>query len=247
MVDWFIGGGGHTVWFDTGVHFGTTYRGIGVFSAGFMATYCRVCQSARWEYRWILPLTGTNRENTPLRWYAGRCRLAIAGLLVYAYFSVISSVSVVAFALICSGSTLFILDYCARKNIIQLSPPLILRGICIGLFQVCALIPGVSRSGITLAGGRLVGFSREEAARFSFLLGIPAIGGAVLLIITDAVFGSVLSPGTLEIMHLLVGVAVAFAVAIVTIHLFLRFVEQIGFLPFFIYQVLLGIVLLMFV
>lgn len=110
----------------------------------------------------------------------------------------------------------------------------------IGAAQAVALIPGTSRSGITMTAGLMLGLSRSAAARFSFLLSIPVIvlaGGLNIIELargTEAVewnaliFGSVLS-----------GIA-----AYLCIHLFLRLLERVGMLPFVIYRLLLGVGLL---
>jgi len=86
----------------------------------------------------------------------------------------------------------------------------------IGLFQVLALVPGTSRSGITMTAALLLGVSRVEAARFSFLLSIPIIAGASLLLVKDAVESSL----TLSLADAGLGVAVAFASALLCIRFF---------------------------
>ncbi|MDF2379764.1 MAG: undecaprenyl-diphosphate phosphatase [Candidatus Gracilibacteria bacterium] len=76
-----------------------------------------------------------------------------------------------------------------------------------GVFQVLAVIPGVSRSGSTIVGGLLGNLTREEAARFAFLMAIPAIGGAMVFLSKDLLeaFGSSTTVGTLGVEHLMVG------------------------------------------
>jgi len=106
----------------------------------------------------------------------------------------------------------------------------------IGASQILALIPGTSRSGITMTAGLWLGLSRQAAARFSFLLSIPAILASSALITKDLleVNAPVDWPG-LGLGVLLSGVA-----AYTTIHMFLRFIERIGMWPFVIYRLLLG-------
>ena len=110
----------------------------------------------------------------------------------------------------------------------------------IGLAQAIALIPGTSRSGITITAGLMLGLSRQAAARFSFLLSIPVIllaGGlyAVKLVqVGEAVDWMVMGVGAL----------VAGITAYLCIHLFLKLLERIGMLPFVIYRLLLGVILL---
>ena len=109
----------------------------------------------------------------------------------------------------------------------------------IGGAQALSLSPGTSRSGITMTAGRALGFIRPEAARFSFLLSIPANGAASALIIGDAlssgqsISGSVVLTGVLT-----------FFVALGTITLLMRMIRTMSFLPFVVYRVLLGGILL---
>lgn len=109
----------------------------------------------------------------------------------------------------------------------------------IGVAQAVALIPGTSRSGITMTAGLFVGLTRTAAARFSFLLSIPVIvlaGGyetLKLLESTEPVDWAVLGGGTL----------LAFVAAYACIHFFLKWLPKIGMLPFVIYRLLLGTVL----
>lgn len=113
----------------------------------------------------------------------------------------------------------------------------------IGLAQAIALIPGTSRSGITMTVGLMLGLSRENAARFSFLLSIPVIAMAgsylTLKLVTEAqgVDWGVLALGSL----------LAFVSAYACIHYFLILVDKLGMMPFVIYRLVLGVVLLWFV
>ena len=112
--------------------------------------------------------------------------------------------------------------------------------IWIGLAQVLALVPGTSRSGVTMMAGRLCGLQRALAARFSFLLAIPVILGATCL----QLYQLLNSAATVSWGQLVPGVVLSGAVAYVTIGWFLGLVERIGFWPFVIYRCLLGIALL---
>ena len=114
-----------------------------------------------------------------------------------------------------------------------------LPGLIIGVAQAIAIIPGTSRSGITMTAGRALGFTRPEAARFSFLLGIPAIGGAGILEL-----GTAVSDGTTIGRDQLLTAAFTFIVALFTIAVLMRMVRFVSFLPFAIYRVALGVTLL---
>ena len=110
------------------------------------------------------------------------------------------------------------------------------KGLLIGVFQALALIPGMSRSGATLAGGMLLGLSRYEAARFSFLLAIPITLGAGAKMLTD-----LLKEGG-EVNWLLVGVGstIAFFTALLVIHFFLAFIRRYTLWPFVWYGIILA-------
>jgi undecaprenyl-diphosphatase len=113
----------------------------------------------------------------------------------------------------------------------------------IGIAQAIAVIPGTSRSGITMTLGLMLGLNRESAARFSFLLSIPIILGAGLLATVDLLQ----SPDPVQWMELLLGAAFSFVCAYACIYLFLAWISRIGMLPFVIYRLILGTLLLLFV
>jgi undecaprenyl-diphosphatase len=105
----------------------------------------------------------------------------------------------------------------------------------IGGAQALALSPGTSRSGITMTAARGLGFIRTEAARFSFLLSIPANGAASLLVIGDALESGQTISGPVILTGLL-----TFFIALGTITLLMRMIRTMSFLPFVIYRVILG-------
>ena len=111
----------------------------------------------------------------------------------------------------------------------------------IGIAQAVALIPGTSRSGITMTAGLMLGLSRDAAARFSFLLSIPVIALAGMLEVIDLLQ----QPHLIDGGALLTGAMIAGVTAYTCIHFFLKLLERIGMLPFVIYRLLLGGVLLL--
>ena len=114
-------------------------------------------------------------------------------------------------------------------------------GLLVGLAQALALIPGVSRSGSTLTASLFDGWQRADAARFSFLLGIPAITLAGLVELKTA-FGSVATGGVIP---MLVGIAAAAVVSWLAIAWLLRFLQQNSTWIFVIYRLLFGLVILL--
>ena len=107
----------------------------------------------------------------------------------------------------------------------------------IGLCQALALIPGCSRSGSTIMGGLFVGLGRAEAARFSFLLGLPAIGGAGLLELLELLAAG---PGTDGLLNLALGITAAGISGYASIGFLLRFLERHGTHAFALYRIGLG-------
>lgn len=111
----------------------------------------------------------------------------------------------------------------------------------IALAQAVALIPGTSRSGITIMAGLLVGLSREGAARFSFLLSIPVIALATGL----EIVGLIRADHVVDWLAIIAGILISGISAYLCIHYFLAFIKRIGMQPFVIYRVVLGVMLLM--
>lgn len=112
--------------------------------------------------------------------------------------------------------------------------------ITIGCAQALALIPGTSRSGITITAGRLLGFDRRDAARFSFLLSVPVI------LLATVYEGFKLVTGTEPVAwgQIAVAVVVSAIVAYLSIDFFMRFVSRIGLLPFAVYRLVLAAIIL---
>ena len=113
----------------------------------------------------------------------------------------------------------------------------------IGLAQAVALIPGTSRSGITMTIGLMLGLSRQNAARFSFLLSVPAIAMAGSYLTLKLI----LSAESVDWFAMISGALIAFVCAYACIHYFLILLEKLGMMPFVIYRLILGIALLWFI
>ena len=111
-------------------------------------------------------------------------------------------------------------------------------GVAIGVAQSLALVPGVSRSGATISAGMFLGFTREAAARFSFLLSIPAVVLSGVFSLKDVGTCSVGAGPTL------VATVVSFVVGFAAISWFLRFLTGHSFVPFVVYRVGLGVLLI---
>ena len=110
----------------------------------------------------------------------------------------------------------------------------------IGAIQCLALVPGTSRSGVTILGALLIGFSRVCATEYSFFIAIPTMLGASLVKIVKSGFGFT---GT-EYVALIVGMAAAFAVSLFVIRFIIRYLKKHDFVPFGFYRIALGILIL---
>jgi len=112
-------------------------------------------------------------------------------------------------------------------------------GLIYGLCQSAALVPGVSRSGATISGGLFMGYRREAAARYSFLLAIPAVLASGLFEVKDAMESDHVSWGPT-----LFATAIAFGCGYAVIAWFMRFISTKSFMPFVWYRIALGIVII---
>ncbi|MFZ2949842.1 MAG: undecaprenyl-diphosphatase UppP [Desulfuromonadaceae bacterium] len=138
--------------------------------------------------------------------------------------------------LILFGLILGLTDYFGSKRLAldEIKPA---GALTIGLMQCLALIPGVSRSGITITAALMLGFTRESAARFSFLISLPIVAGAALLK-TVHLFKHGIPAG--EGLPMLVGIAFAAITGYISVAFLLRFVQKQSLAPFVWYRVVVG-------
>lgn len=116
-------------------------------------------------------------------------------------------------------------------------------GLIIGLAQILSLIPGASRSGVTITAARFLGFNRQTSIRFSFLLSIPVVIAATMLETIKTIKQGLV----FDWFNISLGFAVSAGVGLLCIHVLLRLIERIGLWPFAIYRLILGgLVLVMF-
>jgi len=170
----------------------------------------------------------------------GTLPVAVSGLLFGDVIeSQLRSPLVIALATIGFGVLLGLADWRGRQRRSEDSLT-VMDVIWIGLAQAVALIPGTSRSGITMTAALALGMTRSAAARFSFLLSIPVImlaGGYESLQLAQ-------QAGPVDWGSILLGTAVAALSAYLCIHFFMQLIERVGMLPFVLYRLLLGVFLL---
>ncbi|MCH7881881.1 MAG: undecaprenyl-diphosphate phosphatase [Proteobacteria bacterium] len=219
--------------FDIAVHLGTLLAVLVYFRTELVAM----------TVDWTRSLTGgRSTDNSRLAWWVlvGTIPAVITGYLFKDLVETdLRSPWVIALATIGFGLLLWFADSKKPKtrNEYQLT---LANVVLIGCFQALALIPGTSRSGITMTAALLLGLSRQSAARFSFLLSIPIILASGVLQTLE--FSQ--SSQSVDWFALLLALVLSAASAGLCIHLFLRLIESIGMLPFVIYRLLLGVVLI---
>lgn len=217
--------------FDIAVHLGTLTavivyfrRDIGDFATGSLRLITR----------------GTRDDSTDLllKLIVATVPVAVMGFLLKGWVeNQLRSVLVIALATIAFALVLWWADG-RRGSTDKVSW---LHALVIGAAQVLALIPGTSRSGITITAALLMGLSRTSAARFSFMLSMPTILGAAVLTTAELLAAEDDSRWG----EMLVGGGLAALSAFACIHVFIALVERTGMLPYVLYRLLLGLVLIL--
>lgn len=152
------------------------------------------------------------------------------------------SISVIAATTIIFGLLLALADRHADTRTKKLMQMTVVSALVIGIAQAIAIIPGTSRSGITITAALLLGFSRLDAARFSFLLSIPVI------VLSGSYKGiSLIGAESVDWFSIGLGVLISALSAYICIHYFLNFINRIGMLPFVIYRMILGAMLIVLI
>ncbi len=168
----------------------------------------------------------------------GTVPAALAGLLLASWIEAnLRDPGVIVFTLSGFGILMAIADRIGRRER-TLSGFGVRDAIIIGFAQALALVPGTSRSGVTITAARFLGFKRQDAARFSFLLSAPVILLAAVYKLISLILGdTAVAWGQLSL-----GAFIACVVAYLSIEFFMRFVTRIGLAPFAIYRLILAIV-----
>jgi len=229
-----------TDWPDQGLAFDVAVH-VGTLTA--VVTYFRK-EIKTMLFAWFASLKGKHSEDSKLAWgvLIGTIPVGLAGLLFKDVISEhLRTPLIIAATTIIFGLLLWYADWSAKRQRDEHSMSW-KDIIVIGCAQAVALIPGTSRSGITITAGLMLGLTAQASARFSFLLSIPVIvlaGGVETL---D--YLSVASINDLN--DLIIGAVISAISAYMCIHFFLKLLERIGMAPFVIYRLLLGVILLSF-
>ena len=236
------------VMFDLSMHVGTSLAAIIYFRHDLFGLFREL-----WE------MMTRKKENTG---YSGYYHSLLINLFIGSFFTFIFviilqkfypeserrsilmiGINQIVFGLIMWGS-----DWWAKKNeqtqtlkTSEISP---LIALFTGITQSFAIFPGVARSGITLSVLRFGNVGRLEASRFSFLLSLPIILGGAALEIPHYLQGN---NHPESIFLILIGAGLSFVFGLLSIHYFLKLIEKVGFFPFMIYRLLVGIGILLFI
>ena len=218
--------------FDVAVHFGSLIAVLVFFRKDIHSLLCGGME-----------VLGGRVDSTESRLALGialgTIPAALAGLLFVDWIEAnLRSATVVVVTLSGYALLMIVADRFGRRAR-GLSSVRIRDALLIGVAQALALVPGTSRSGVTITAAMALGLDRQDAARFSFLLAVPV----VLLATVFALAGLLGSDETVAWGQLATGVVVSAVVAYLSIDFFMRFVSRIGLLPFAIYRLILAVVI----
>lgn len=215
--------------FDVALHFGTLIA-IALF---FFKDWIKLLTAG---FNQVVKKDKT-REGT-MFWYLVAATIpgGILGLICDKFFD-FENLYIIGTALIVMGILLYIVDKRCKSNT-DYEHMNFKQTFLIGLSQALAFIPGVSRSGITMTAGRLMGVDRESTARYSFMLSAPIVLGATLYKALDFV-------GNIDLAFVL-GVLASFIVGIIVIKFLLEYLKKGSFKIFAIYRVILGTFIILY-
>ena len=221
---------------DIAVHLGTLVAVILYLRRDLMALAAGSC-------RWLLKRVESDESRLALKLLVATLPAGLAGLALRAVIEANArSLAIVAATSIIFAVLLWLADRSGarRANALPFSELTVPGALFIGVAQAFALIPGTSRSGVTMTAARFLGLTREDSARFSFLLSIPIILASGLALVGANRTAS----AAIDSMTLGYAAAVSALVAFLTIHFFMRLLPRVGVLPFVIYRILFGALLL---
>lgn len=233
LVPSLLGWGDQGLAFDVAVHFGSLLAVCLFFRADIAALL-------RGSGQLLTLKTESIESRLALGLALGTVPAAIAGLTLADWIeNNFRDPSLIVYTLSGYGILMLVADKIGsrERNITDIR---VWDAFLIGCAQALALVPGTSRSGVTITAGRLLGFSRQDAARFSFLLSVPVILLASGFKAIELVSGPVSVPWT----ELGIAILISGIVAYISIDFFMRFVSRIGLLPFAIYRLALAAVIL---
>lgn len=228
-------------WEDPGAAYSAVIQ-LGTVAAVLAFFWRDIIKLTRGFLRGLVDRQPFGTEDSRLAWFVGlgTIPISVAGLLFKSAIKTsLRSLYVISASLIILAIVLFLVERLASHQ--RTMADLTLKdGLIVGLWQALALIPGSSRSGTTITGALSLGLRREDAARYSFLLSIPATTLAGLLELKDLIEATS-RPSTTA---LVVGTLVSFVAGLAAISGLLQFVKTRSMLVFVVYRIGLGVLLL---
>ena len=218
--------------FDVSVHLGTLFAALVYFKEEILKI-----------------IRSFSRPNPDGRKLLLNLTVATVPILVLGYFVrdfvdiFLRSPEIIAYATIIFAFILYLSTKVKSQysNLESITPK---QSLIIGIAQCFALIPGTSRSGITISAALALGLTSKVASKFSFLLAIPTIGAIACYQLLSLEFDAFID----EYRANLIGIIISFVVAFLTIDFFIKFIDRIGFMPFIIYRLILGsLILIVFI
>ena len=214
--------------FDVSVHLGTLFAALVYFKEEILKI-----------------IRSFSRPNPDGRKLLLNLTVATVPILVLGYFVrdfvdiFLRSPEIIAYATIIFAFILYLSTKVKSQysNLESITPK---QSLIIGIAQCFALIPGTSRSGITISAALALGLTSKVASKFSFLLAIPTIGTIACYQLLSLEFDAFID----EYRANLIGIIISFVVAYLTIDFFIKFIDRIGFMPFIIYRLILGSLIL---
>ena len=219
--------------FDISVHAGTLAAVIYYFKKEILGLL----------HAWMPWSSNRNKENFSLGLHliVATLPIVLVGLLASDLSeSRTANINSIAWANLVFAAFLFA-AYKSSSQSKSLAELTLFAALIIGCFQALAVFPGASRSGMAITGALIIGLNVKDTSRFAFLLSIPTILGALILMLAKGAF----SIGLSDMLIILTGFIGSAFIAFITIKGFLKFVEKIGMTPFVLYRVALGVVLLL--
>lgn len=218
--------------FDVAVHVGTLIAVVQYFRTEVKTMAGAWCGSV---------FKQQHNQDSKLAWWIILATIpaGLAGLFGKAFIETyLRSGYVIATTTIVFGLLLWYADKTAKQTINEYQSGW-KKVLIIGVAQAMALIPGTSRSGVTMTAGLMLGMTRQAAARFSFLLSIP------LIFLAGSYLTLKLFTSGAEVIwsDMILGAVLSYISALVCIHLFLKLIERMGMMPFVIYRLCLGVAL----
>ena len=219
------------IFYDVSLHFGTLIAACLYFRADLLEIYYSVIEHKSLFKNKLLKQLIISSIPT----------LFLGFILANFIDSYLRTGFIIAFTTILFGLILFMVTY-RKADRISMQETTLKDALIMGLAQSISLVPGVSRSGVTISAGLFLGLDNKTASRFSFLMSVPVIAAIALYLLLKTDLNYLMDNFELNIF----GLFISFVVAYLTIDLFIKLIDKIGFLPFILYRIILGITMFFF-